>query len=277
MMCCSGEPASRYLEAYLQGKLSEADARRFEEHYFECPECLAQVEALAAVRAQLASQPQVIMPQAARGLLSWPLRLSALGAFAAVLLLIFIGIRARRPEPQPSVAALPAPVLPQAGPQAAPSQAPKVSLASGAVSRLADLAMPVFQASNLRGQNRDTQFDSGMKAYADHDCAEAIQHLQQVPAHDKDGLSYKFYSGVCQMHQGQMGAAAKTLRGVAHAGDSPQQEAAYYYLAQIALAANDIPTARFNLAHAFQLRGEFGARAHKELVKLREADGSASH
>jgi len=43
------------------------------------------------------------------------------------------------------------------------------------------------------------------------------------------------------------------------------------------LAANDIPTARFNLAHAFQLRGEFGARAHKELVKLREADGSASH
>ena len=52
-----------------------------------------------------------------------------------------------------------------------------------------------------------------------------------------DALSAQFYSGVCQMKLNQLDAAAATLGQVAGKGDSPQQEAALYYLAQIASAA----------------------------------------
>jgi hypothetical protein len=279
MINCIGSPADECLESYLQGTLSEAQAQQFEEHYFDCPVCLAQVEALQAVREQLASQPVADVPQPGRRVISWPLRLSAVGALAALLLLTFIGLHGRRPAPQVAVATAPAAATPQPEQQksTAPAETPKSSLAGAAVSRLADLTLPVFRASNLRGQSRNPQFDTGMQAYADQDCAGAVRSLQQVPAQDEDALAAQFYRGVCQMHLGEMAAAAKTLGAVAQAGDSAQQEAAYYYLGQIALAANDVPTARFNLAHCFQLRGEFEARARAELVKLRQADGSASH
>jgi len=44
-------------------------------------------------------------------------------------------------------------------------------------------------------------------------------------------------------------------------GDSPQQEAALYYLAQIALVHNDPTTARHYLARTIALRGDFERRA----------------
>jgi hypothetical protein len=62
------------------------------------------------------------------------------------------------------------------------------------------------------------------------------------------------------------------LRSVAEAGDSPQQEAALYYLAQIALAENDIPTARHNLSLVISIRGDFENRARAQLVHLSQGD-----
>jgi len=46
------------------------------------------------------------------------------------------------------------------------------------------------------------------------------------------------------MHQGDLDGAAKSLRGVSGAGDSPEQEAALYYQAQIWLARNDAASAQ---------------------------------
>jgi tetratricopeptide (TPR) repeat protein len=266
MTHCTGTLADRSLEQYIQGTLPESEAQQFEEHYFDCPECLRQVEALQAVALKLGSQTR----KAAKAPIPWPVRVGSIAAIAAMLVVGFFGFRASHRTGGQTLAT--APMTPQAAPpsQAAPLSHPATpSLASAAVSRLADLALPAFQAPNLRGQNGDLHFDEGMKAYTNQDYAGAIKALSQVPAQDPDALAATFYSGVCQMHEGDLGAASRTLQGVADAGDSPQQEAAFYYLAQVALARNDAAAARHYLAHTVSLHGDFEQRAHAELIQVR--------
>jgi TolA-binding protein len=258
MTDCTGTLTDQYLERYIQGTLPEHEAQQFEEHYFECPNCLAQVEALQAVTRRLGTQPR--MP--AKAPIPWPVRVAALMAIAAMLVVGFITFRVKRASPaQQAVAA--GPVAPAAKP------APQPSLAAAAVSRLADLTLPAFQARTLRGQNGDPNFDSGMKAYTSQDCPGAVKALAQVPSHDEDSLAARFFMGVCQMRDGDLGAASKSLGSVANAGDSPQQEAALYYLAQVALERNDADAARHYLARTVSLHGDFESRARAELAKIR--------
>jgi len=191
MTNCTRKPAEEYVESYLQGTLAEVEAQEFEEHFFDCPVCLAQVEALQAathaLRNQLRNLPKAPIP--------WPIRFAAFGAIAALLFLGFLGYRARHQPTQPSVAS--APVAP--APNAAPSAPSKPSSpASPTLSSLADLTLPAFQAPNLRGQSGDAHFESGMKAYTGHDCPTAVKSLARVPAADEDSLAARFYSGVCR-------------------------------------------------------------------------------
>jgi len=180
----------------------------------------------------------------------------------------FFTFRDRRQTQQPAVAV--APAVP--APQASPSTNRKPSVASASISQLADLTLPAFRAPNLRGTSGNPQFEAGMKAYTSHDCAQAVKALGQVPAGDEDSLAARFYSGVCQMHGGDLPGASKSLRGVADAGDSPQQEAAFYYLAQIALAGNDSTTARRYLSRTISLHGDLERRARAELAKVSEGE-----
>ena len=259
MTPCTGSPAEQYLERYIQGNLPEFEAQRFEEHYFDCSVCLAQVEALQTVAMKLGSQPR----RAERRILSWPVRAAAIGAIAALLVVGFIGVRAMRRPVQPAVAV----AKPATAPQAShPSlQQP---LVSAAISHLADLSLPVFEAPHLRGQDGDAEFDAGMKAYTSQDCSRAVKILSQVEAQSEDAVAATFYSGVCQMHEGNLVAASVSLGKVASARDSAQQEAAIYYLAQIALSQEDATTARHYLARTIALHGDFERRARVELKTL---------
>jgi TolA-binding protein len=140
--------------------------------------------------------------------------------------------------------------------------------ASAAVSQLADLTLPAFAGSSLRGAGEDKSYTAGMKAYASGDCATAVVQLARVPAQNADAPSAQFYSGVCQMKLNQLDTAATTLGRVASRGDSPQQEAALYYLAQIALLRDDAAAARQKLDRVISLHGDFEQRATGELKKL---------
>jgi anti-sigma factor RsiW len=258
MTDCTGTLTDRCLERYIQGTLPEHEAQQFEEHYFGCPDCLAQVEALQAVTRRLGALPRT----PARAPIPWPVRVSALAAIAAMLVIGFIVFRVKRaPLPEQAVATVPAAPVAKA--------APAPSLTAASVSRLADLTLPAFQARTLRGQNGDPNFDSGMKAYTRRDCSSAVKALARVPANDEDSLAARFFVGVCQMHDGSLGAATTTLESVANAGDSPQQEAALYYLAQVALERGDADAARHYLTRTVALRGDFESRARAELVKIR--------
>jgi tetratricopeptide (TPR) repeat protein len=262
MTNCTGAPAEQLVESYLLGTLPEDEALKFEEHYFECPVCLAQVEALQAVATKLRSEPR--RPKGT--VLSWPIRFAALGTIAAALVVGFVALKPGHQTQPPMVAQSPAVPAPQAGATAQPKAS---TAASAAVSQLADLTLPVFRAANLRGESGSAQFAAGMTAYANQDCPGAVKALAKVSAADEDARAARFYSGVCEMHDGDLGAAAKTLKAVANAGDSPQQEAALYFLAQVALKRNDAAEARAYLTRTVSLHGDFEKRAHAELNKLR--------
>jgi phage FluMu protein Com len=265
MTNCTGAPADQYIEEYLQGTLPEGEAVTFEEHYFECPVCLAHVETLQAVQRQLRSQPR----PALRKPIPWPIRFTAIAAIAATLIAAVFTYYSKHQQKQPAVATLPAPHVQQPGPTA-PPQPP--SLATRAASQLADLALPAFRLPNLRGQSGNPLFEAGMSAYVSQDCPRALKALSQVPAEDEASTAAHFYSGVCLMHEGDFSAASRSLRGVADAGDSPQQEAAFYYLAQIALAGNDAVTARRYLAKTIALRGDLESRARFQLAHMPSGD-----
>jgi tetratricopeptide (TPR) repeat protein len=271
MTQCTGTPAEKWLEAYLQGKLPEAKAQKFEQHYFDCPVCLEQVERLEAVARQLgrrplkARKPLTAWPALGWPGLAWPARAFALSAVAALLVIGFFGIRRINRPAQTNVALAPSVPAPQPPPHSKPAPP---TLAALAVSRLADLTLPAFQANSLRGPSVDTHFEAGMKAYAAGDCSLAVKALSQVAAQDQDALAARFYSGVCRMHMGDLPAASATLRKVAGAGESAQQEAALYYLAQIALSGNDTATARRYLSRTIALHGDFERRARVELATL---------
>jgi tetratricopeptide (TPR) repeat protein len=257
MTNCTGAPAEKWLESYLQGTLPEAEAAEFEEHYFDCSVCLAQMEALQAVTRTLASQPRTTH----KTLISWPIRAGALGAIAALLVLGFLGFQAWHKAPPPPVAAGPVVAVPPSSQSAHPAPP---TLASTAASKLADLALPAFVAPNLRGETQDASFEEGMKDYAAGNCRSAIASLEQVPSESAVARAAEFYSAACQMHNGNLVGAAALLRKVADAGDSPQQEAALYELAQIALVDNDLATAHKYLLHATSLRGDLEQKAREQ-------------
>jgi hypothetical protein len=260
MTKCTGSPAEQWLESYLQGALPEAEAAEFEEHYFDCPVCLTQVEALQAVTLKLASQPRT--PH--KTLIAWPIRAGALGAIAALLVLGFFGYQARQKALRTTIAAGPVVSAPHSSPSSPSLHATPPSLAATAASKLADLTLPEFIAPNLRGESQDVSFEAGMKDYAGGNCRGAIASLKQVPAESAAARAAEFYSGACQMHMGNLAGADALLRKVADAGDSPQQEAALYELAQIALADNDLATAHKYLLHATSLRGDLERKAREQ-------------
>jgi hypothetical protein len=265
MTNCNETLVDRCLERYIQGNLPEHEAREFEEHFFDCPECLSQVEAIQAVTAELARHPVKI----AKAPIPWPARAGGLVAIAAMLLIGILGYRAFLPKPaQPAVAVSPKPV--PVSPQTPSSPQPaSPSQTVNALSQLADLTLPAFRAPSLRGESENLYFEDGMKAYSAHDCQGAEKALSQVPAQDQEALAAQFYRGVCQMHDGELAAAQETLRKVDAAGDSPQQEAALYYLAQVALVREDSTTARHYLARTIGLHGDFERRARLELNKVK--------
>jgi TolA-binding protein len=264
MTNCTGTPAEQFLERYIQGTLSPSEQEEFEEHYFDCPVCLAQLEAMQTVKGRLARQPL----ETPRPLLRWPTGFGALGAIGALAAMLVIGFFCYRTfihrSEQPATMGTNA-TTPQAPPVSQPASA---TPNTPAVSLLADLTLPAFQAASLRGTSEDSDFDTGMKAYAKSDCHTAINTLSHVEVSDSNALAAHFYSGVCQMHQRDFAAATVSLRRVSDAGDSPQQEAALYYLAQIALAKNDSAAARQYLDRTIALHGDFEQRVQAELAKL---------
>ena len=278
MTICTGTLAEQCALPYVEGTLPEFEAERFEEHYFNCPACLAHLEALQAVARELGRHPiEVPAGAAARTPFGWPSRVWALGAVAALLVVgVFTYRMVVNQGAQPAVAhstPAPAPVATPAAAQAAP--------AAARASQLADLAMPAFVASSLRGASQDAHFEAGMNAYLKDNCRAAVADLAQVPAAAREARAAQFYLGVCQMHVGRRSAAAAALGSVAQAGDSPQQEAALYYMAQIALVNNDPARAHGYLRQTIALSGDLRARARAQDSQVkaligRSDDGKAS-
>jgi tetratricopeptide (TPR) repeat protein len=263
---CNRAPAIENAAQYIEGTLSQLDAERFEDHYWNCPACLAYLQALEAVGDELAREPlPQIAPPPPRRVIAWPVPAWALGAVAAAAVLAVIGIRTLGPRQQTSPQAQTAPTASQQN-----AQSPQIasSPVRQAASQLADLTLPPFSANLLRGAGMDAHFEQGMAAYSRGDCKSALTDLAKVPAHDKQGTKAEFYSALCHMHQGDLAAAEAGLQKVVEAGDSLQLESAFYYLAQIHLAQNDPAGAHQYLVRTISLQGDMEKQARLQDQKV---------
>jgi hypothetical protein len=258
-------PADQFAEDYVLGTLPETESAAFEDHYFACPVCLGMLEAVQAARMQLQAHPV----QFKRAPIAWPYRIVALGAIAATLIAVAFVYQGREHRQQSTQAK----TTPSSGSVEQPKSG-QPAVIGRSVASLADLTLPTFRTFSLRGPAGDPAYEAGMKAYASQDCPTAEKHLAQVPAASQFGVAARFYTGVCLMHDNNLVEAAATLQKVANAGDSPQQEAALYYLGQIAVAQNDVASGDKWLNQTIALRGDFEKRARMELAKLQTQSSS---
>lgn len=264
---CNRAPAIENAAQYIEGTLPQSDAERFEDHYWNCPACLAYLQAIEAVGDELAREPvPQIAPQPRKKPISWPVPVWAFGAAAAAAVLAVIGIRTLGPHPEKTMQT-------QSAPSNSPQSPPSHQIASSSpvgqtASELADLALPPFAASTLRGAGLEAHFEQVMAAYARGDCQGAVTALAQVPAQDRQQRKAEFYSSLCRMHGGNLAAAEAGLRKVVDAGDSLQLESALYYLAQIDLARNDPAGAHRYLVRTISLEGEMEKRARLQDQKV---------
>ena len=261
MSNCIGAPADKWLERYVEGTLPEEESQQFELHYFDCPVCLGQLQALQAVREQLRLHPAPISKRPK--ILSWPaLSWGLIGVAAALLVAAFnsqiLGYIEGKHAQNAGITI-------KSAPPAKPAEPGNTGIQ---LAQLADLRPPSYHAPTLRGESRQGAFEDGMIQYAAGNCKGAIARLGDVAQGSPDVPSALFYVGVCRMQMGDLASAAATLRRVAAAGDSPVQESALYYLAQIALARNDLATAQTTLNQVIALHGDFEDKAKAQLNKL---------
>ena len=308
MTQCIGSPAEEMAEQYLAGSLPESEAERFEEHYFGCDLCHEHLLALKEIRDGLAREPMVIaapMPvesiqprQRLSGrILAFPVPVAVLASLAAALLVgavlisiqrssLFQGSRDRanqtgQMQPKPSGGVQPS----AAGDSSAVGSAsPKSDSAaqansSGAskvpeteLAQLADMHLPGYQQPQLRGDEQvdadHAQFLSGMQAYAQGDCGAALGALAQVPATAADGVAAKLHSGLCQLKGRDLDSAEAAFGAVVAAGDTPELEAAEYFMAQARLLRGDAAGARSWLTRTIALHGDYEDRAQKQEAQL---------
>jgi hypothetical protein len=271
MTNCIGAPARQWLEQYVEGTLPEDEAQKFEDHYFECPSCLGELEAVQAAQGALRHNPISVTPP--KRVFPWPI-LPAMVGFGALAATLIVGLITFRMvghvgQPAGNVAVAPPPAHQSVPNSAQPNEAqPTVQIAE-----LADLRLPDYHPSVLRGEQEDTAFERGMKKYVAGDCAGAAKTLARVDQDGPDGLAARFYSGVCRMNAGDLSGAASALHRVASGGDSPYQESAYYYLAQIALAQANAAEARRDLNDVVSLRGDLEHQARRQLAQIPSAPG----
>jgi hypothetical protein len=264
---CNRAPAIENAAQYIEGTLSQIDAERFEDHYWNCPACLAYLQALEAVGDELAREPlSQIVPTPRKRIFDWPALAWALGALAAVAVFVVVGIRTIGPRPEkPSQAQSTSAGLPQRAPS---QQIASSSPVRQSASELAEISLPAFAVHTLRGAEMEAHFEQGMSAYSRGDCKVALTALAKVPAQDKQEREAEFYSAACRLHEGDLAAAEAGLRKVVDGGDSLQLESALYYLAQIDLARNDPAGAHRYLVRTILLRGDLEKRARLQDEKV---------
>ena len=259
---CIGAPAHEWLERYVDGTLPEQEKQQFEDHYFDCPVCLGELQAVQAAQEQLRRHPVNVAPPRAR-IFSWPVMVT-FGAMAATLAIAVTTFRVMREHPHSQNAQ--AIVQPQ---QAAPAPAkPDAGEPAQEIAQLADLSLPPYRAATLRDGTADAAFEQGMRFYTAGNCPAATTALSKVDSLGPDGTAAAFYLGVCRMNARDFAGAASQLHHVAFGGESPQLESAWYYLAQIALANSDLSKARLDLNRVISLHGDLEARAEQQLSKL---------
>jgi len=253
-------------DAYVAGTLTEPDQSAFEEHYFTCPECFAQVRLLQEVRDGLRAVPP--RPTAhhahARPWLSAPWL--GLAAAAALLAAFVYWYRDDEPsqarhEPVQVPAAAPGVEAPAAPPVAAnppetattppPAGLPAPPTRRQVLQQLAMIVPPRYVPLAVRGGEPSAdRFDAAMRHYVAGRQRDAARDLGALAADRPADPGVAFFLGISELASGRPVAAREALGRAAGMGVPPYADEAHFYLAKAALALDDVDEARRELGIA---------------------------
>ena len=261
-MNCGQVEEREILESYLLDRLSEAEREEFEQHYFECASCFAELQTGLALQDELRRQPRV-HEQAGHAFLglswAWAPALAAVLIFAGA-----IGWYSARQHAGSQIAWVP-PAAPEASSPPQPSPPPGASL-----EELARVEPPPYNAAVLRGAEDEAQqaFRKAMESYIQKNYAQAIPGLRGAVRAAPGMARYNFYLGASYLLSGQNGAAVASLSKTITLNDPTYTELAHFYLAKAYLRMKDVAAAQRELKAVVRLHGSWTAEAQGILSQL---------
>jgi tetratricopeptide (TPR) repeat protein len=253
---CQRVEQEEMIERYLAGKLEQAEAEAFEQHYLGCQSCFEELQFRHAAAIELRrrsvahSQPTASSSANHR---RWAL------AAAAILLLTLTSVTIvnRRLAPQVDRGAL---VPPENSEQI--------------IARLAVIdTAPPYVPMTLRGGQSGVatgQFQEGMQRYSRGDYAGAITFLEESVRLNPDLQPAVFYLGICHLMVGNAEKAITPLSKLSLSGDNPYREESHWFLAKAFLRKGSIAAAQKELEAVVSLNGSHLDEARRDLVLVRE-------
>ena len=245
-MDCARIVADQIMEKYLLDQLDDPEREQFENHFFECEECFARLEALQAAQRVLSEEPatterSIVRPWRSRSW-RWAVAAAAVAVIGLSAVWWWLG---SSPRPQ------------------------TVSL-SPELAELARITPPHYEPIRLRGASDVAQrrFRTAMEFYSAGDYASAIPGLEEAAELDPDAPNISFFLGACYLLSGSTSKGIEALQQTADFGDTPYLEETRFLLAKAFLREGRIRRARNELALVVNLGGEFSAEARPLLEEL---------
>ena len=233
-------------EAYVTGTLPEAELDAYEQHFYDCSACLAQVKSLQALADRLRQLPAGPAPypttSPGRSAAPW-LALACAAGLIAAFGWWWQGGAPRAPDARPLVAA------------AAPAT-PRVEAASrhDVLTQLARVVPPHYVLSAARAGEAPPagSFDAAMAHYVAgrHREAAAVLHALSATTPADPGIA--FFSGISELVAGRPAAARESLTRSIAADVPPYADEAHFYLAKAYLAEDAVDQARRELHYAVE-------------------------
>ncbi len=270
-MDCEQIKREEVVERYLLGQLSEAEQDAFELHYFECADCLEQVQAYGSLREELARQRAAIPAEAVRASTGWRWAWAA-GAAAAVVV-VSLGLWLRRPQvrPQPSTPVAAAPVSKAPEQTDTDHKTGEAGSTQGAsLEELARFDPPRYSPAILRGPTDEAtlHFREGMNLYSKGDYAGTIEKLRSTVELNPQAADARFFLGTCFLLTEQSTEGIRELKETIALGESPYLEQAHFYLSKAYLRKGNVAKARKELQTTVRLHGDLENQARELLQKL---------
>jgi len=248
-MTCQEVITDNLIERYLQGTLDSQLRDEFEDHYFACESCHAQLQTAQAILPVLAQIPPPAAPRKPWSKLPW------VGmAAAAAITVVFLSSPRQSPPPTPVATTLPpaAPALPAA--------------------LLLSEIQPAPYAPTLFRDGANSPgpaFAAAMRLYQDRQWEKAAQALTADAQQSPPNPAALHFAGISQLLAGHPEAALGALdRVIALGENSPFEEEARFYRAQALLLRNRRPEARQELQRLVEGRGDYEAPARSLLQRF---------
>lgn len=295
-MDCDSIVRDETAERYLMGQLRETEQAAYEQHYFECARCFAELSRLQAVREVLREHPPLLdpipiarRPRARRACAWWP----AVAVLAATVTGVVVLLRQGQGPERSAQSPVAAPLDPGAASQPGPATAitapapgddagerPSVSVparsvdAKAVLKRLARVDPPHYMPRVLRGpaDEPSLRFHDGMRAYATGDYRRAVTELERAAALDSGRSDVAFYLGVSRLMNGETDAAVAELRHTVELGDPEFLGDAHLVLAKAYLGGAEIQAATRELEAAARTPGTSQHEAARILAELQQLE-----